>query len=208
MDGEAKSEDVIQKIIKMQDKFICVRGNREKYVIEGMPLEVHDEKKKTSQEQLDRNELIKNHLSKSSIEYINNLKNEAKYEICGKRIYIVHYPINKDGSFRKHVKGANLEQNIEMFSGVDSDIYLYGHTHETIYNKDTNKFYINPGALGCPGKTNHALYGILDVNNEKIEYKQLSVNYDVQEVIENIKKIAFPAYKNVLKIFYGVDGLV
>lgn len=208
MDGAAKSEDVIQKIIKMWGKFICVRGNREKYVIEGMPLEVHDEKVKTSQEQLDRNEWIKNHLSNSSIEYIHNLPSETTYEVDGKRIYLVHYPIKKDGSFRKHIKGANLEENIEMFSGVDSDIYLYGHTHETIYNKDTNKFYINPGALGCPGKTNHALYGILDINDDKIEYKQLSVNYDVQEVIEDIKNIAFPAYKNVLKVFYGVDGLV
>lgn len=58
--------------MQIKDKCVCVRGNREKYIIEGMTLTVHDEKIKTSQEQLDRNEWIKNHLSKTSIEYIYN----------------------------------------------------------------------------------------------------------------------------------------
>ena len=60
MGGAPRSEDVVQKIIQMKDKCICVRGNREKYIIDGMPSVVHDEKRKTSQEQLDRNEWIKN----------------------------------------------------------------------------------------------------------------------------------------------------
>lgn len=205
--GAAKSEDVVQRIMQIKDKCICVRGNREKYIIEGMPLTVHDEKIKTSQEQLDRNEWIKNHLSKTSIEYIYNLPKEITYEIDGKKIYIVHYPMKEDGNFKRHIKVANLKENKEMFSDIDADIYLYGHTHKSIFNRDSNKIYINPGALGCPGKTNNAPYGILKIDNNKVEYKQLVVEYNVETVIKDIKKIAFPGYKGVLKLFYGVDNL-
>ncbi len=92
-----------------------------------------------------------------------------------------------------------------MFSGIDANIYLYGHTHREVYNFKDSKTYINPGALGCPEKTNRAPYGILNINKEKVEYKQLYVEYDVQEVIKYIKKIKFPGYKSVLRLFYGID---
>lgn len=204
--GAAQSEEVVQRIMALKDKCICVRGNREKYIIEGMPLVVHDEKKKTSQEQLDRNEWIKNHLSQNSLDYINKMPKEITCEIDGKKLYLVHYPMKEDGSFRKHIKGASPEENKEMFSGIDADIYLYGHTHEFVDNKDSNKFYINPGALGCPGKTNDAPFGILDIDNNEIKYTQLKTSYDAQKVIKNIEEIAFPGYKRVLRVFYGQDA--
>lgn len=46
------SEEVVQKIISLGEKVITVRGNRENYIIEGMPKIVHDEKMKISDEQL------------------------------------------------------------------------------------------------------------------------------------------------------------
>ncbi len=112
--------------------------------------------------------------------------------------------MKKDGNFKKHIKVANLKENEEMFSDIDADIYLYGHTHKNIFNKDSNKIYINPGALGCPGKTNSAPYGILEINNNKVEYKQFFVVYNVEDVIKDIRNTAFPGYKKVLKLFYGV----
>ncbi len=203
--GVPSSEEVVQRIIKMKDKCICVRGNREKYIIEGMPLIVHDEKMKITQEQLEENEWEKNRLSKKTIEYIHELPKEVFCEIECKKIYCVHYPMNKDGSFKKHIKEANLKENEEMFSDIDADIYLYGHTHKNIYNKGSKKIYINPGALGCPENSQKAPYGILEINNNDIEYKQLEVKYNVKEVIEDIKKIAFPGYNQVLKLFFGMD---
>ena len=203
--GAAKSEEVIQRIIQLKNKCICVRGNREKYIIDGMPLFVHDEKIKINQEQLARNEWIKNHLSSSSLKYINNLPTDLIYKIDEKTIYISHYPMNKDGSFRKHIKSATSNENEEMFSGIEADIYLYGHTHERIFNTINNKIYINPGALGCPGKTNNATYGILEIKNNEINYEQLNIAYNVEKVISHIKTVAFPDYKNVLKFFYGKE---
>ena len=54
--GAPMSEEVVQKIISLGEKVITVRGNRENYIIEGMPKIGHDEKIKISDEQLQRNE--------------------------------------------------------------------------------------------------------------------------------------------------------
>ena len=109
--GAPRSEEVVQKIISMEDRIITVRGNREKYIIEGMPKVVHDEKIKVSDEQLQRNEWLKKGLSDSSLEFMTKLPKEIIYETEGKKIYIAHYPMNKDGSFRKHIKRASVEEN-------------------------------------------------------------------------------------------------
>ncbi len=203
--GAPMAEEVVQKIIGMRHRIIAVRGNREKYIIEEMPKIVHDEKMKLSDEQLQRNELLKKELSDSSKKFIKKLPRELLIEIEENKIYIAHYPMNKDGSFRKHIKKASAEENEIMFSGIDADIYLYGHTHKETYNFKNNKTYINPGALGCPGKTNFASYGILNINKNKVEYKQLYVKYNVQEVIDSIRKTKFSGYTSVLKLFYGIE---
>ncbi len=170
-----------------------------------MPTIVHDEKVKVNKEQVDRNEWIKKHLSNTSIEFIKSLPKENMIEILGKKIYMAHYPKDNEMNFKKHIKIANLQDNEEMFKDIDADIYLYGHTHVGIYNKSSNKYYINPGALGCPGKTDEAPYGILNVDRTTITYKQLKVKYNVKKVIEDINELSFPGYKHVLKIFYGID---
>lgn len=203
--GAPMSEEVVQKIIHIRKKIIAVRGNRENYIIEGLPKMVHDEKMKISDEQLQRNEWVKKELSDSSIEFISKLPKEIICEIEGNKIYIAHYPMNEDGNFRKHIKKANVDENEIMFSGIDADIYVYGHTHKEVYNFKNNRLYINPGALGCPEKTNYAPYGILNINKKSVEYKQLYVEYNVQEVIDYIKKIKFPGYKCVLSLFYGTS---
>lgn len=141
----------------------------------------------------------------SSIDLIKSLPKENMIEIMSKKIYMVHYPMNRDMKFKKHVKIADLKENEKMFEDVDADIYLYGHTHSEIYNKNIKKYYINPGALGCPRKTDEAHYGVLEINKKTITYKQLTVKYNVKKVIDDINKLAFPGYKNVLKVFYGVD---
>lgn len=203
MDGAGKSEEVIQRILQIKEKCICVRGNRETYIIEGMPTIVHDEKIKVSQEQLDRNEWIKNHLSNISKKFIISLPKENIIEVLNKKIYIAHYPMDSKMNFRRHIKIATLQENEEMFKDINADIYLYGHTHAAIYNKSSEKCYINPGALGCPGDTNEAPYGILEIDRTRVTYKQLKTHYNVQKVIKEIERLSFPGYKHVLKIFYG-----
>lgn len=203
--GAPMSEEVVQKIMKIKDSLIIVKGNREKNIIEGLPEFVHDEKFKITQEQKDAHKYLGNELSGKSKEFLKNLPKELQWELEGKKIYVSHYPLDKKGNFRKHIKKANVQENEEMFSGIDADIYLYGHTHIENYNTKSGKMYINPGALGCPGKTNLAPYGILNIENEKVTYEQLYAKYNVQEVIDYMKKTQIPGYKATLRLFYGTS---
>lgn len=203
--GAPMSEEVVQKIMEIKDNLIIVKGNREKHMIEGLPEYIHDEKVKVTQEQLNAHKHLKDELSNKSKEFLHNLPRELECELEGKKIYVSHYPLDKKGNFRKHIKKPNAQENEEMFSEIGADIYLYGHTHIENYNERNGKIYINPGALGCPGKTDCAPYGILNIENDKVIYEQLYVKYDVQEVIDYMKKIQIPGYKGTLRLFYGTS---
>lgn len=203
--GANHSEEVVQRIISMKEKVIAVRGNHEGYVLNGMPKFVHDHKRPARQNEFDRTEWVKRQLSDSSKEFLQNLPKERYYEVEGKKIYISHYPMKQDGKFKKHVKNANVGENEEMFDGIDADIFLYGHTHLEVFNVKDNKAYINPGSLGCPWKDKNAPYGVLSIEDNCVNYEQFYASYDVKSVVEEIKRVKFPGYEGVLKVFYGEE---
>lgn len=201
--GAPMSEEVVQKIMEIKDDLIIVKGNREKHIIEGLPKFVHDEKVKVTEEQKEGHNHLENELSDESKRFLQSLPKEIECEIEGKKIYVSHYPLDKKGNFRKHIKKASVQENEEMFFGIDADIYLYGHTHVENYNVKNGKLYINPGALGCPGKTGCAPYGILYVENDKVSYEQFYAKYNVKEVIDYMKETKIPGYKGTLRLFFG-----
>ena len=198
-------EETVQELMKNKDKLITVRGNHEQYLLKGLPKDVHDDKRAMSLEEIDNHEWTHSKLSENSKNFISQFKISNIIEIEGKKIYIVHYPSNENGIYKKHIKKPTIKQNEEMFSGIDADIFIYGHTHTTSINNKNNKWYINSGSLGCPVKSNIANAGILEINKNEIHYEQLKIEYNVNEVIQEIERLKFPFYKGILKIFYGKE---
>lgn len=200
-----KPEETVQELMKNKDKLIVVRGNHEQYLLKGLPKNVHDDKRAMSLEEIDNHEWTHSKLSENSKNFISQFKISNIIEIEGKKIYIVHYPNNEDGIYKKHIKNPTIKQNQEMFSGINADIFIYGHTHTISINNKNNKWYINPGSLGCPVKSSIANAGILEINKNEIHYEQLKIEYNVNEVIQEIERLKFPFYKGILKIFYGKE---
>ena len=198
-------EETVQELMKNKDKLIAVRGNHEQYLLKGLPKNVHDDKRTMSLEEIDNHKWTHSKLSENSKNFIRQLKILNIIEIEGKKIYIVHYPNNENGVYIKHIRKPTIKQNEEMFSGIDADIFIYGHTHTTSINNKNNKWYINSGSLGCPVKSNIANAGILGINKNEIHYEQLKIEYNVNEVIQEIERLKFPFYKGILKIFYGKE---
>ena len=198
-------EKTVQELMKNKDKLIAVRGNHEQYLLKGLPPNVHDDKRAMSLEEIDNHEWTHSKLSENSKNFISQFKISNTIEIEGKKIYNIHYPSNENGIYKKHIKKPTIKQNEEMFSGIDADIFIYGHTHTTSINNKNNKWYINSGSLGCPVKSNIANAGILEINKNEICYKQLKIEYNVNEVIQEIERLKFPFYKGILKIFYGKE---
>lgn len=198
-------EETVQELMKSKDKLIAVRGNHKQYLLKGLPKNIHDDKRAMSLEEIDNHEWTHSKLSKNSKNFISQFKISNIIEIEGKKIYIVHYPSNENGIYKEHIKNPTIKQNEDMFSGIDADIFIYGHTHITSINNKNNKWYINSGSLGCPVKSSIANAGILEINKNEIHYKQLKIEYNVNEVIQEIERLKFPFYKGVLKIFYGKE---
>ena len=74
---------------------------------------------------------------------------------------------------------------------VNSDIYVYGHTHVVCINNKENKWFINVGSLGCPLQSNIANAGVLDIKDDKINFEHLAIPYEADKVIKEIKKLNF-----------------
>lgn len=196
-------EDVVQKLIQRKDMLIAVQGNHEKYLLNGLPENVHDDKRSMEPEEKKNHKWIHKNLSENSIKFINNLQISNTIQIENKKIYIIHYPLTKSGAYKKHIKEPTIKQNEKMFEGIDSNIFIYGHTHTISINHENNKWYINPGSLGCPVKSDIANAGILNINEEIVTYNQLHIEYDVSKTIQDIETLKFPFYKQILRIFYG-----
>ena len=196
-------EETVQTLIKRRDMLISVIGNHEQYLLKGLPNQVHDDKRKMSNEEKENHKWNHSKLSEQSKRFLNKLKLFENVEIEGKRFHITHYPINNDGTYKKYIKSPNIIENKKLFNGINADVFLYGHTHTCSISKEGNKLYINTGTLGCPKNGTIAKAGILEINNDEIVFNTIDVNYNVREIIEEIKTLKFPFYKGILEIFYG-----
>ena len=191
--------------MKHKDKFLLfLRGNHEGYLLKGIPKTNHNIKNGTplTKEEISMHSWNHKRLSNSQIEFIETWQERALIEIEGKKIVVEHYPINsKTKRFRRFHKVPTYEQISKAFEEKDADIYFFWHTHiDVFYNK--NRMYINPGSLGCPIKTGCANFGILEIKNREIDYKQLTAEYDVDKVINDIRKLNYPICELMVRIFY------
>lgn len=197
-----KPEETVQMLMKKRELLISVRGNHEKYLLDGLPKEVHNDRRRMSLEEIKNHEWNHSLLSEDAQKFIEELPIVRNVKIENKRIYVVHYPNNKEGKYIKYIKKPTIIENQCMFDGIDADIFLYGHTHTISINNKENMWYINPGTVGCPMNSNIAHAGVLEINDEKVTFQCLNIEYDVEKVIEEIKRLRFPMYEKILKIFY------
>ena len=197
-------EQAVKLLMGIKQKLIAVRGNHENYAIKGLPKVVHDDKRPLSENEINNHLWNKSRLSKESLEFLASLKSQEYLKVNSKTIYIVHYPM-VDGTekYQKHFKKASLEECKNIFSNIEADVYLYGHTHFYNFNQENNKLYINCGSLGCKSENGCcANCGILNVEDENISFEHLCVEYDVDSVRKEIEDLKYPFYKEILKIFY------
>ena len=205
----AYPEEVMKILIQKKDMIIgYVLGNHEGYLLNGIPKYKHNNETKNVNDEISDEEYNLhswNHrqLSRESIEFIKDISTEQLIEVCGKKIYLSHYPIAKNGKYKRFIKEANDRELKELYESVEADIYLYGHTHKQNIVCFEDKYYINPGSLGCPKGTDAACSVIVDINDlGEIEASPLNISYDVDKVINEIKKIKYPLCEFMIKVFY------
>lgn len=78
-------EETVQALIKKKDILIAVAGNHENYLLKGLPENVHDEKRKMSNEEIENHEWNHSKLSEQSIYFLSQLETSKNVEIEGKK---------------------------------------------------------------------------------------------------------------------------
>lgn len=183
------------EILMKADNFIAVKGNHEDY-IDNM------DAGSMSQSEFEYHLWEHKKLSKDAKSFLSKLEYSKVIEVEGRRILITHYPnlTELDKAFILDFEGADLNK---CFSNDNIDIVIFGHTHKSLHVLADNCHYINPGSLGCHNhNSTTASAGILTIEDE-ISYEQLEIDYDISLVTEKISSLQYPAYLEILRIFYN-----
>jgi len=181
----------------------AVRGNHEKYLLEGMPNEVPNEER-MEWEEMRYHRWEHSLLSDESVAYLNALPYRAEVNCDGLKIAVMHYCMDREGHYVHYTANPSEKDLEKMFAGIKADIILYGHDHRR-WICTGNRLYGNVGSLGCPARDgNIGRAGILTIENGMADLQPLEVVYDVQSVIHAIDEIKYPDAENIKKYFYGV----
>ena len=195
-----RPEETAQKLYALKDKLIAVRGNHEQYLLDAIPDKIHG--RDITEDEIGFHKWTRSHVSDDAKAFLKSLPFEQVIEDEGKKIYVAHYPYDENRKFKKHIMKPNIDESEQLFSEVDADVYLFGHTHVKTFNKNKGKWYINPGSLGCPKDTNLACFGVLNIEKDKIDFEELQVEYDKDTVVNELMEIKFPYYQVILKVFF------
>lgn len=197
-------EETVQRMIQIKN-LIAVRGNHERYLLEGMPKKYPNEEHMGIAE-MKYHKWEHKQLSKSSVKFLKSLPYRIELEIEGKRIAVMHYAMNDENRYIKYrLFNPSEEDLVNTFNSVDADIIIYGHEHNRNICK-FEKLYINVGSLGCPAKDkNIARYGILEITDEKVNIEAKELKYDSQSVVDKINEYNYPAAYEIKVFFFGAD---
>lgn len=196
-------EETVQKIMSIPN-VKCVLGNHEKYLIDGLMPPYPD----NMQEGEAKHHLWEHsQLSSASKKYIRELPYTLELKREKYKILVLHYTLDNNNNFMNGKPNPTLEDCKKMFPNYNADIILYGHIHMPSFINDNKRMYINCGSLGCPHNYEGiAKGGILTLNESVATYKQVTVPYNINEVIQHIDSLRYSDYELIKKIFYGVKN--
>lgn len=120
-------EETVQKVMQIEN-LIAVKGNHEKYLIEGLPNDFPNE------ERMDIDEMYHHKwehskLSDSSITFLNKLPYIKTLETDGKKIAVMHYALDMKNNYVKCGCTPTPNYLDKIFYNVNADIIIYGHEH-------------------------------------------------------------------------------
>lgn len=195
-------EETVQEMIRIPG-LIAVRGNHEKYLLEGMPEEYPNEEN-MSYGEMEHHRWEHRLLSDESIAFLQSLPYRIDFECEGFTVSVMHSCMDAEGHFSGSRRNPDRSDLQAMFAGADSDIILYGHDHARNICQG-EKYYINVGSLGCPsGDRNIARAGVLRIEDGKAGMEPVDVMYNAEEVIRRIDTIHYPDSETIKKVFYGL----
>jgi len=143
-------------------------------------------------------------LSNESVNFLRSLPYKLSIKCENYTLSVLHHCMDCDGHYINGKMNPNETDLNIMFADVEADIVLYGHNHNRNICKG-DKYFINVGSLGCPSKDkNITRAGIVTIENGKIKFEPVDLEYDACKVVSAINEINYPDAENIKRYFYGV----
>ena len=120
-------EETVQEMMHIPD-LVSVRGNHEKYLLEGMP-SVYPNEENMSYGEMEHHRWEHRLLSEESVAFLQGMPYRIDFACEGASISVMHSCMDHEGHFSGSVRNPDSAALRTMFAGVDSDIILYGHDH-------------------------------------------------------------------------------
>lgn len=185
----------VSKVVLNDDRFINILGNNEASLLE------IDYKQKNDENE---HRIWTKRQMKENFIKIQKIPLERVVTIEGINILMVH-------SRKNNIKGMPLiySGNIDDFTNdykeYKVDIVLFGHTHEKLYIEHNNRFFINPGSLGCSKKST-VDFTIVEISNKTLKnciFK--SLEYNKFNLIKDYNNNSVPDKEFLMKTFYKIN---
>lgn len=184
----------VSEIILKDKRFINILGNNE--------ISLFNIDNKEKKEEINHRKWTKQQLHKN-FETIKSIPQKRIINIDGKNILMIHSRKNNITDMPL-IYTENIDKFTNDYNEFESDIVLFGHTHEKLYIEHNNKLFINPGSLGC-SKVGTVDFAILEMNNRQISnciFK--SLEYDKSKLIKDYSENLVPDREFIMKTFYGL----
>ena len=196
-------EETVQRLMRIPN-LIAVRGNHERYLLEGMPATYPND------EGMDEAEMAyhrweHSRLSAASIAFLRALPDRADLEAHGRRIAVMHYGMDCDRRLGPFTPQPDEDDLCRLFPDAQ-DAVLYGHDHARSIRRAGETWFVNCGALGCPGaQRNVARAAVLDIAPDgRMDVRSIDIPYDVARVLDEIARLDYPAASDIRRFFFGV----
>lgn len=195
-------EETVQKVMSIPN-LVAVRGNHENYLLEGLPSQMPNSEG-MGYEEMEHHRWEHSRLTVSSISFLNRLPHRANFTVLSKKISVMHYCMNQWNEYVNYTPNPTGRDLHAIFPEPD-DIVIYGHDHTQTICQYRNRWFINSGSLGCPGKNrNIARAALLEITpNGHIAVQSVEVTYNVSAVLDDIERIKYPAYAEIKRLFFG-----
>ena len=171
----------------------CIFGNNDSYIFDHVPEVDLVEFTKDKVGQL---QWMSDNITDCNKKILSDWNRSLELLIEGKKFYFTQYvweDYNNDVNVIDTPLKLSLEARKEMFGKINADYYIFGHEHKTSYFTDGNKHYYCLGSLGL---TNPGAYLVIECNNNKIEFKEKFVNFDINQEILLMDKAGYPYEKS------------
>jgi putative phosphoesterase len=133
------------------------------------------------------------HLDEESRAFLRSLPQEARAEVGGKRVYVVHG--SPDDPMWEYVRPSTHTDLFDYYlQKVGADVMALGHTHQAFqWRSETGGVVFNPGSVGQPRNGDaRASYAILTVDSGEVTVEPRMVEYDVERAARKILGSGLP----------------